>query len=147
MKRVLVLPALGILLALSLFASGAGATGTGDTNGPACRDLVSGNFTYSTGNVFAGSISINAPACKNVTYTVVIESMVGTTTTTTSLLGTPGPDPTLLLLDPTTIADDDGTLCVYVTSSTGGHIVDRGPDAGCLPVVLESGSGGGQSFS
>ena len=148
MKRALILPLVGAALALSVFASGAGAIGIGDTNGPACRDISGGGFSYDTANVFGGSISVAAPACKNVTYTVVIESQVGTTTTTTSLFGTPVADLTTLQFTPTTIQDDDGILCVYVTSSTGGHIVDRGPDgSGCTDIVRDTGSGGGQSFS
>jgi hypothetical protein len=55
------------------------------------------------------------------------------------------------LFGPATISDDDGTLCVYVTSSVGGHIFDRGPDPGatpdCVDIVRDTGSGGGQSFS
>jgi hypothetical protein len=147
LKRALILPLVGAALALSVFASGVGATGTGDVNGPACRDIVSANFTYDVTSVFGGSLSVNAPACKNVTYSVVIESQVGSTTTTTTLNGTPVGDPTSILFPQTAIADDDGTLCVYVTSSTGGHVVDRGPDSGCLPIVRDTGSGGGQSFS
>jgi hypothetical protein len=143
----LILPFVGVALALSVFAAGAAAFGTGDTNGPACRDITGGNFAYDAASSFGGSISVNAPACKNVTYSVVIESQVGSTTTTTTLNGTQVGDPTLILFPQTTIADDDGTLCVYVTSGTGGHVVDRGPDSGCLPIVRDTGSGGGQSFS
>ena len=147
MKRAFVLPLLGAALALSVFAAGAAAFGTGDTNGPACRDITGGNFAYDSTNSFGGSFSVNAPACKNITYSVVVQSQVGSTTTTTSIPGYPVADLTTIFFDPTTIVDDDGILCVYVTSSTGGHIVDRGPDDGCLPVVRDSGSGGGQSFS
>jgi hypothetical protein len=72
---------------------------------------------------------------------------VGGTTTTTTINGNPVADLTTVLFDPTTIADDDGTICVYVTSSTGGHVVDQGPDTGCIDIVRDTGSGGGQSFS
>jgi hypothetical protein len=148
LKRAFILPLVGAALALSIFASGAGAFGTGDSNGPACRDITGGGFSYDTANVFAGSISVNAPACKNITYTAVVQSQVSGTTTTTTLIGTPVADLTTILFNPTAIADDDGTVCVYVTSSTGGHIVDRGPDVGCSDVVRgPPSSGGGQSFS
>jgi hypothetical protein len=147
LKRSLILPLVGAALALSVFAAGAAAFGDGDVNGPACRDIASGNLGYDATSSFGGSISVNAPACKNVTYTAVVQSQVGSTTTTTSIVGNPVADLTTILFDPTTIADDDGTICVYVTSSTGGHVVDRGPDTGCINIVRDTGSGGGQSFS
>lgn len=147
MKRAFILPLVGAALALSVFAAGASAFGTGDTKGPACRDITGGNFAYGTDNSFGGSISVDAPACKNVTYTVVVQSQVGGATNTTSIVGSPVADFTTILFNLTTIADDDGILCVYVTSSVGAHVVDRGPDTDCLPVVRDTGSGGGQSFS
>ena len=70
MKRALILPLVGAALALSVFAAGAAAFGTGDSKGPACRDITGGNFAYDLANSFGGSISVNAPACKNVTYSV-----------------------------------------------------------------------------
>jgi hypothetical protein len=65
----------------------------------------------------------------------------------TTIIGHPVADLTTVLFDPATIADDDGTICVSVTSSTGGHVVDQGPDTGCIDIVRDTGSGGGQSFS
>jgi len=147
LKRALILPLVGAALALSVFAAGAAAFGTGDTKGPACRDITGGNFAYDAASSFGGSISVAAPACRNVTYSVVVQSQVGGTTTTTTINGNPVADLTTVLFDPTTIADDDGTICVYVTSSTGGHVVDQGPDTGCIDIVRDTGSGGGQSFS
>jgi hypothetical protein len=149
LKRAFILPLVGAALALSVFAAGAAAFGTGDTKGPACRDITGGNFIYDAASSFSGSISTDGPACKNVTYTVVVQSQVGSAATTTSIVGNVGtaPDPSTVVFDPTTIADDDGTICVYVTSGTGGHLVDRGPDTGCIDIVRDTGSGGGQSFS
>jgi hypothetical protein len=145
-KRALALPLVAAALALSVFASGAAAIGTGDSKGPACLDIAGGNFGYDIDSVFSGSFSIDAPACKYATYTAVVQSQVGSTTTTTSIDGTAAGDGTTILFN-RTIADDDGTICVYVTSSIGGHVFDSGPDAGCIEIVRDTGSGGGQSFS
>jgi hypothetical protein len=145
-KRAIALPLVAAALALSAFASGAAAFGTGDSKGPACLDIVGGNFAYYATNEFSGSISVAAPACNFATYTLVVVSQVGATPTTTPIVGTVAGDGTTILFD-STIADDDGTICAYVTSAIGGHVFDRGPDSGCIDFVREGGGGGGQSFS
>jgi hypothetical protein len=138
------------LVGCFVLAASAGAVGVGDAKGPACVDIAGGNFNYN-GSIVTGSLTIAAPACKAATYTLVVQSAVGGTTSTTSVIGTPFSGNTTTIQFNQAIADDDGTICVYVTSALGGHVFDRGPDPGatpsCIEISVTGGGGGGQQFS
>lgn len=122
------------------------AVGAPSESGPRCADITAaGGLTYS-GGTMSGSYLVGAPACKQITYVLVVESTVGTTTTTTELIGTPSSGNPNLILFSGSIADDDGIVCVSgETRTNGGKVFDRAPDTGCVQV--SSGSGGVGGFN
>jgi hypothetical protein len=104
-----------------------------DTLGPSCGNIVGGSFTYN-GSALTGNLTTEAPACSRITYTAYVTYDTANGPQTTSGTGTINPDfPTKVGFNvPAT--DTDGTVCVYLTSSIGNHVIDRAPDTGCIDV-------------
>ena len=136
MKRLIALALLvGAVLALPATMSGAG---TGDNRGPACADIVGGGAIYSGGTLTLDAELAGAPCTfgsGRVTYTLEVYDDANSVT---PLATTSSYEPTA---DPATIeyvvtADDDGTVCVALTSTIAKHVIDRAPDAevGCINV-------------
>jgi hypothetical protein len=140
MKRIFVLP----LLAAALVFSASAAWGAAPTEPPAslaCLDITSGSFDYA-GTTLTGSIGLAAPICKQATYTLYVEYQDSSGATQTSAIPfMPTVNPSLVQIAPTNVADDDGTICVYATSSIGGRVFDIGaPDnRSCLTLVSDTG--------
>jgi hypothetical protein len=147
MKRVLVLVALAVSLSLGAVAVHAASPSEPSVG---CRNIEGGaGFTWdATTLMFSGSYSIVAPACKNITYSLVILDNADSTTPLATLTGTPVGDNTVIQFS-TTLADTaDHNVCVYgTTSSNGNRVFDVGAPTGqtCL-VVDQSPSGGSTSF-
>jgi hypothetical protein len=124
------------LLAASLAAAALAATAVSHAaeSGPQCADLSEMTFTYR--DLGGGSYSFaaelllagDAAACKQITYTVTIGDVSGTSI----ILSQKGSKQ----FGPVTFADTDNQVCVFATtSSAGGHVHDRGPDTGCVPLT------------
>jgi hypothetical protein len=145
MKRIFVLPLLGAALALSVFASGAvGGMPADPSRG--CADIEGGaGFSWDGTNI-GGSITLVAPACKSVTYTLYILNNAGGTVLA-SVDGVPfnSPGSTAVQFN-TTVQDTDTQVCVYATSSSGGHIFDVGAPTGEQCLVVDQTSGGATQF-
>jgi hypothetical protein len=144
MKRMFVLPLLGAAVALSVFASGAvGGTPTDPSRG--CADIEGGADFHWDGTNISGSMTLVAPACKSVTYTLYILNNAGGTVLA-SVGGVPfSGNPTVVQFN-TTVQDTDSQVCVYATSSSGGHVFDVGAPLGEQCLVVDQISGGATQF-
>jgi hypothetical protein len=148
-------------------ASAVSADPIGDSAGPACTDIVIGavsyNFSSPPTNTVTAAIGYNAPTCKDVQYTLVVDFLVGgkLKEKTQTIKGTG--DTT-----PATVCDingncftvyplsfqinnipvtDDGNVYVYTYTSSGSKLYDRGPGSGAVAVCQDcSGGGGGGSI-
>jgi len=124
----------GLLATLAAVVAVVAAPGAlADVRGPACADIVGGAFTYEEG-IVSGSMTLAAPACRQVSYTLHVIHQESGVTKTTSLEGTLNPAAPNRVFFNGAVADDDGTVCVYATSSIGRHVFDRAPDEGCVEV-------------
>ena len=129
MKKFIALALLvGAVLVLPTMATGA----ADDANGPPCVDVNGGSALYTAGTLSL-TADLGAGPCKYVTYTLYVydTNAAGEEPLATSS--------TFALLGDTTIgfaavADDDGVVCVAMTTSIGKHVFDRAPDAGCINV-------------
>lgn len=139
MKRVTVVALLAVVLAAAALGAAAASLAAGET-GPKCADLASANVNYDdNGNgtyTFAGELLLEqgVAACKQIAYTLT--------------LGDVSPNPIVLSgkgitqFGPTTFPDTDNQICISATTASGGgHVHDRGPDTGCVP--LTAGTPGG----
>jgi hypothetical protein len=149
MKKVLLalLVAVGFSLAAAL-PVGADPVGS---NPPACGDIYAfkGDAVYHKTsppqNTVEDTIFVNADAtCKDITYTMYVTYSAGgkEKIRSQSLHGN-GVDFSLRFLISNVFPDGDSTPCVYFTSAKGNNIIDRVPDEGCDPAVLDSIGGGG----
>jgi hypothetical protein len=134
MKRIFVLPLLAAALVFSISAAW-GAAPTEPPASLACLDINGGTGFSWDGTTLTGSITLTAPACKQATYMLYVLDQTGDTTPLTSAQGTPAGAGDVILFN-TAVSDSDGTVCVYATSSIGGHVFDVGaPDTKqCLDV-------------
>ena len=125
----------------------AGSLGASDTRGPACTNIIFGDFGYNatTGN-FGGSEMLAAAACS--TYTLNVYDASGVTLLA-HLTGTIDPfDATMTTIAfPTTnVGAGRSGVCIIGTSTWSEHIADYAPNTGCF--FIEAGSAGGnQGFS
>jgi hypothetical protein len=145
MKRIAVL----LVVTAALVVGATTASAAAPTEPPAslaCLNIEGGaGFTWD-GTTLTGSITVAAPACSQATYTLVILGDSSSTTPLTTTTGTPAGAGDVIVFN-TTVTDPDGTVCVYATSSIGGHIFDVGTPEGqpCL-VVDNTGSSPATSF-
>ena len=166
MKRLAASLLLAGALALGA-ASAVSADPVGDSTGPACTDIVIGavsyNFSNPPVNTVTATIGYNAPTCKDVQYTVVVDFYVGGKlkektqtikgtgdTTTANVCDTNGNCFDVYPLSfrinniPTT---DDGNVYVYTYTYSGSKLYDRGPDSETVAICQDcSGGGGGGSI-
>jgi hypothetical protein len=148
-------------------ASAVGADPVGDSTGPACSDIVLGgvsyNFDLSPFHTVTAAIGYNAPTCKDVQYTLVVDFLVGGKmkektqtlkgtgdTTAVTECDTSGNCVTFYPLSfqinniPVT---DDNNVYVYTYTSSGGKLYDRAPDDGVVTLCQDcSGGGSGGGF-
>lgn len=141
MRRLLL--ALAGAAALSLGVAPAVNAIGNDAKGPACADIVAGDG-FNTGESVQFMLSVAAPSCAQVTYTMYVLDEPGDATpiATATLSGDRSTD--LFFTIP--ISDDDDTVCVYSTTSIGKHVFDRAPDSGCVTLTVGSGPPG-QDYS
>jgi hypothetical protein len=147
-------------------ASAVSADPVGDSAGPACTDIVIGavsyNFNNPPFNTVTAAIGYNAPTCKDVQYTLVVDYLVGgklkektqtvkgtgdTTTATVCDISGNCFDVYPLSFQINNIpVTDDGNVYVYTYTSSGSKLYDRGPDGGFVAICQDcsgGGSGGG----
>jgi hypothetical protein len=135
-KRFVLIAALG--LGLTAFgAPTAMPAAPGDAQGPPCANIVDGDGSY-TGTVGESgtvdfTIQLQASVCSFVTYSFFVTDTAGnpiaptgpvTGDTQTCTLST-GAGCDQFVYD---IASSPSTVCVYATTSIGGHIIDRAPN-------------------
>lgn len=145
MKRVVAL----LVLTTALVVGAATASAAAPTEPPAslaCLNIEGGVGFSWDGTTLSGSITLAAPACKQATYTLVILDDASSTTPLATATGTPAGAGDVILFN-TAVADPDGTVCVYATSSIGGHIFDVGAPEGLTCIdVDDTGSSPATSF-
>ena len=157
MRKVLVLP----LLALAVVLPAALATAADDVDGPACANITDPDFFYAPGEE---TVNVNlhidaASSCPFIRYTLFAQDETGVSTIVAeaSVQGDGEPlfgSPTDVVSVEATTTEQDGTVCVYATTSVGPHVFDRAPDADGVStppdadcVELRPGdSGGGVGF-
>lgn len=125
--------------------------------GPKCADFQS---TSDDGSVLSGAswdggtgevnarFFLGAPACKNITYTLVIVDDDGSSNViATHTVTGDGSNPLLMQLSGVADPDNDGDVCAYVTSSQKNRQLDRAPADGCV-ILLSDGTSpaGGKGF-
>lgn len=134
------------LLAAAALAVAPATSAAAEVNyrGPACANIIEGSALYNDSGVHA-RMTLQAPACKGVAYTLYVLDDAGQPVVTT-VTGATNPDqPGFVFFDaavPTTAGD---TICVYVTTSRGKHVFDRAPDDGCASLT-KGGGIPGQGF-
>jgi hypothetical protein len=139
------------ILAATLVVCGIAASpaGAGDTRGgPACTDIVFGDFGYSSTGAFSGTMILAAAACT--TYELDVYNGATLTGTPLHLVGTVDPnDPTMTTID-FSASLDPGMIgvCIVGTSSWKGRLADRAPDkrSDCVFIEADS-SAGSQGFT
>ena len=145
-------------------ASAVSADTVGDSAGPDCTDSVLGAVSYNCTtppvNTVTAAIGYNAPTCKDVQYTLVVDYLVGgkMKEKTQTIKGTGDTtavtecNPGCLTFYPLSFqinnipTTDDGNVYVYTYTSSGSKLYDRGPDNGSVAIAQDSsggGSGGG----
>jgi hypothetical protein len=146
-KKLLLIP----VVALALVATAASAPAAiDDVNGPACADITDTSWLYSTDGATATvDIELGTASCPTVSYTLwVVDSATDSTAVSSaSMRGdgaalSPGLD-VVTVQAGVPLADQDGVVCLYATTSIGRHVFDRAPDASC--VELTPGGTGGVS--
>jgi hypothetical protein len=145
-KKLLLIPV--VALAFAAMAASAPAA-VDDVKGPACADITSTSWLYSTdGSTAILDIELGTASCPSVSYTLwVVESAIDSTpVSSASMRG----DGTALTpeLDVVTVQadvpapDQDGVVCLYATTSIGRHVFDWAPDADLTPNCVELLPGG-----
>lgn len=139
------------ILAAALVVCGvtASSIGASDTRGPACTNIVFGDFGYnaSTG-AFGGTMTIAAAACS--TYELDVYNGSTATGTPVHLDGTIDPnDPSMTtIVFSATLDPGMSGVCIVGTTTWKGHVADRAPDNAPDCVFIEAGgSGGSQGFT
>jgi hypothetical protein len=149
MKKLLVIP----VVALALAATAASApAAVDDVKGPACADITDTSWLYSLdGDTATVDIYLGTASCPSVSYTLWVVDSADDSTPVSSA-SVPGDGAALSPgLDVVTVnagvpvADQDGVVCLYATTSVGRHVFDWAPDADASPncvEVIAGGSGG-----
>jgi hypothetical protein len=148
-KKLLVISV--VALALAVTAASAPAA-IDDVKGPACADITSTSWLYSSdGSTATVDIELGTASCPSVTYTlwVVNSDDDSTSVNSASMRGdgtelSPGLD-VVTVQAAVPLDDRDGEVCLYATTSLGRHVFDWAPDADLDPncvEVIAGGSGG-----
>jgi hypothetical protein len=138
MKRIAILAVTLVTAAVC-----AGSVAASDTRGPACANIIAGDFGYSADTgAFGGTMTLAAAACSD--YELDIYDASGTTLLQ-HLSGTVDPnDSTMTTISfSTTVSSGLSGVCIVGTSSWKGHVADVAPNSGCF-FVEAGGAGGGQ---
>jgi hypothetical protein len=141
MRRVLLalLLAAGLSLTVTLSAV---ADPVGNEE-PACGNIIGGgaayNETFEPQNTVLGSLTLAAPSCKDVSYTMYATYISGGKEKTKSqtIHGDGVTDAGLRFSIPN-VSSDTGTVCVWYETAKGNSVIDRAPDTGCVTVVADS---------
>jgi hypothetical protein len=159
MKRLLVLAllALGLTIVVAPTATPA-RPNDADAQGPPCAEITSGDGGYSSGGLIDFTAFLGDPACSFVTYTFVVTNTEGDTIASVSPdaeVCTPEtPDGGCVHFSVNLGESGPSTVCVYATTTIGGHLVDRAPnvsDPTCPPSspsisLVKGGSGASGGF-
>jgi hypothetical protein len=145
-KKLLVIPV--VALALAAMAGSAPAA-VDDVKGPACADITDTSWLYSTDGATATvDIELGTASCPSVSYTLwVVDSATDSTpVSSASVRGdgaalSPGLDVVTVQAD-VPVADQDGVVCLYATTSIGRHVFDWAPDTNLTPNCVELTPGG-----
>ena len=135
-KRILLGAAAATVVALSPL-SAAPASAVGDVKGPRCADITDGAGFYNGTSVNL-RLTLAAPSCRAVTYTLYVLNADGTTELATA--EATRTDGTFVFFDNVASNTTDSTVCVYATTSVGRHVFDRAPDSGCVPLTVNGGA-------
>lgn len=145
MRRAITV-SLAVTAALAAAVLVAGVSSARGESGPTCADIT--GETHGPTNFFdattgRGTLNVrlstaSGGACKQVTYTLVISGVTGTPIVVSQKGSS---DFTV------NYSDTDNKVCISATAaSSGGHVYDAAPDAGCLEIVSGT-TGGGSGFS
>jgi hypothetical protein len=160
MKKLVVLLAAAVLAAASVAVAHAALN---DAKGPTCVDITNADFSYSAdGTTATVNITVDAASCTTVTYKLFAQDSAADTTIVNSA-GVPG-DGTefapnagfdvVTVNVPIPAGEQDGSVCLYATTSIGRHLFDRAPDSGsgmpngsgCVELI-PGGTGGGGGWN
>jgi hypothetical protein len=140
-----------LVAALAVLLAPGAALGYGDAKGPPCTDLVAGDSSKSSytfdGTTYsvAAQLELARPACANITYTLYVLAEDGVTVLGSGQ-GTPAVDPNtgapVVQVFVELVAPGPSTVNTYATTSRAGRVLDRGPDAGFLPLALDAAPAG-----
>lgn len=132
-------------VALAAAALVAGVSSAGGESGPACADITAEthNYSYNSGTAtYTLGVNLLLPtgvsACRSITYTLIVSGVTGAPIVVSQKGSTE--------LLASNFADGDNKVCISATTSSGGHIHDAAPSAGCLEISLGT-TGGGSGFS
>lgn len=144
MKRVLALVA-GVFAALI-----AAGVAMADARGPACAEITDTTWSYSSdGTTATVTIFVEAATCPKLSYSLFAQDSLTDSTPvgSASLPGdgeadnTTGPGTDSITVT-ANVAEQDGTVCLYATTSRGRHVSDRAPNEGQSPQCIELTPGG-----
>jgi hypothetical protein len=121
-----------------------------DVPGVTCADILTDNGAQTTQGVYDGTqvifrIVLAAPSCKQVAYTVHVLDAQGTTEIASGSQSGDGTSSVLTFAGSSAVLVPSGTgnaVCVYLTTSIGGHVFDRAPDNECGALTNGGGAGG-----
>jgi hypothetical protein len=137
-----------VALALAAMAASAPAA-VDDVKGPACADITDTSWLYSTDGATATvDIQLGTASCPAVSYTLwVVDSATDSTPVNSANMRgdgaalAPGLD-VVTVQASVPVADRDGFVCLYATTSIGRHIFDWAPDTDLTPNCVELSPGG-----
>jgi hypothetical protein len=137
------------------------AHSTGDAK-KACADVVDGRATYQsvpdattpTGSEVLAQMDLGANACKNIGYTLIVlasdtDSTVLATADGVSVPASSDPSvpPRVEFDAPLPYPGPEGEVCIVITTSkSNGKVLDSAPDAGCVPMPIDSDVSGALKF-
>jgi hypothetical protein len=132
-----------VALALAAMAASAPAA-VDDVKGPACADITDTSWLYSTDGATATvDIQLGTASCPAVSYTLwVVDSATDSTPVNSANMRgdgaalAPGLD-VVTVQASVPVADRDGFVCLYATTSIGRHIFDWAPDTDLTPNCVE----------
>jgi hypothetical protein len=159
MKRLLVLALLALGLTIVVVPTASPARpNDADAQGPPCGEITNGDGAYSLEGVIDFTVFLQAPACSFVTYTFVVTDTAGNTLTSVSPdaeVCTPEtPSGGCVHFSVNLGASGPSPVCVYATTTIGGHLIDRAPNLSDFPCpesspstpLVKGGSGASGGF-